>query len=38
MPGVVRGMASIEKAIFTLTFTGGVEIRVERSGIIIKNR
>ena len=38
MPCVVRGLAFTVKAIFTRTFTGGIEIRAERSGIIIKNR
>ena len=37
MPCVVRGLAFTAKAIFTRTFTGGVEIRAERSGIIINN-
>ena len=35
MPCVVRGLAFTVKAIFTRTFNGGVEIRSERSGIII---
>ena len=38
MPCVVRGLAFTVKAIFTHTFTEGVEISAERSGIIIKNR
>ena len=38
MPCVVRALAFTVKAIFTRTFTGGIEIRAESAGIIIKNR
>ena len=38
MPYVVQGLAFTVKAISIRTFTEGVEIRAERSGIIFKNR